>query len=67
MFSGFVGRLVAGDGAAGVLLGGVVGFVGQHPSFGAAAAAAFLAAYLLGGGAFGGDVALLEAFDLVEQ
>ena len=52
---------------AGLLFGGVVGFVGEHALFGAAAAAAFLAADLLPGGAFGGDVAGAELLDLVEQ
>ncbi len=55
------------DGAAGLFLGGVVGFVGEHALFGAAAAPAFLAADFLDTGALGIDVTFLERFDLVEQ
>lgn len=60
-------KLIADDTAARFLLGGVVGFIGEHSLLGAAAATAFLAADLLGAGAFGGDVARAEGFDLVEQ
>ena len=59
--------LIARDGAAGVLLGGVVGFIGEHPLFGAAAATAFLAADFLDTGALGGNVASPQFLDLVEQ
>ena len=58
--------LIARDGAAGVLLGGVVGFIGEHSLFGAAAATTFLAANLLDAVALGGDVAVHERFNLVE-
>src|ERR1019366_6954859 len=57
--------LIARDGAAGVLFGGVMGFIGEHPLLGAAAATAFLPAYLLNTVALGGDVAVLERFNLV--
>lgn len=60
-------RLIARDGSAGFFLGGVMGLVGEHPLLGAAAATAFLAAYLLNAVALGGDVAVLERFNLVEQ
>jgi len=60
-------RLITRDGAAGFLLGGVVGFIGEHPLLGAAAATAFLAANLLDAVALGGDVTFLKGFDLVEQ
>jgi hypothetical protein len=52
--------------ASGFLVG-VVGFVGEHSLFGAAAAAAFLAADFFDAGAFGGDEAFLPGFDLVQQ
>jgi len=45
----------------------VVGFIGEHALLGAAAATAFLAADLLDAGAFGGDMACAEGFNLVEQ
>ena len=61
-----VWELVGSDGAAGFLLGRVVGFVGQHPLLGATAAAAFLAANSLGAGALGRNVAGAQGFDLVE-
>jgi hypothetical protein len=60
-------RLIARDGAAGVLLGGVMGLVGEHPLFGAAAATTFLAANLLDAVALGGDEAVFEGLNLVEQ
>ena len=47
--------------------GGMVGFVGEHPLLGAAAATAFLTANLLHAGAISFHVALLAGFDLVEQ
>ena len=59
-------RLIVRDVSAGILLGGMVGLVGEHPLFGAAAATAFLAANLLDAVALGGDVAVLERFNLVE-
>ena len=44
-----------------------MGFVGQHPLFGAAAAAALLAADLLGAGELGRHLAGTQGLDLVEQ
>ena len=45
----------------------MVGFVGEHALFGAAAAAAFLPANLLDAGALGGHLAGAPGFDFVEE
>ena len=58
--------LVADDAAPGFLLGGVVGFVGQHTGLGRAAAGAFLAADFLPKIALGLDQALTQRLELVE-
>ena len=60
-------RLIVCDRAAGFLFCGVMGFIGEYPLLGAAAAAALLATNLLDGGTLGGDEALLKGLDLVEQ
>ena len=59
--------LIAYDGATGFLLGGVVGFIGEHPLLGAAAATPFLAANLLNAVALSRDITLLQGFDLIKQ
>ena len=60
-------KLIADDTAARFLLGSVVSLIGEHPLLGAAAATPFLASDSLDAGAFGGDVARAEGFELVEQ
>lgn len=60
-------RLFDSGRRAGLFLGGLAGLVGQHSLFGPAAAAPFLAADFLGGGAFRRDAALAEGLDLIEQ
>jgi hypothetical protein len=55
------------DGSSGLFLGGMTGLVGQHSLFGAAAAAAFLAADFFDTGAFGGNAARARAFDFIQQ
>jgi len=55
------------DGAAGCLLIGMMGFIGQHALFGPAAATPFLATDLFGFGALGNDEPVLARFDLIEE
>jgi hypothetical protein len=61
------GPSIQPDWTAQFLPGGVVGFVGEHPLLGAAAAPAFLTPDLLDAREFSSDAAFLEPFDLVEQ
>src|SRR5439155_22903472 len=55
------------DPAAGLLFGGVAGFVGQQALFGAPAPAPFLAADFFNAVAFGLNIAFPEFFNLIKQ
>src|SRR5207249_1479306 len=59
--------LLCGYRAAGFFLRGMVCFVGQHPFFGAATAAALLAADFFDARALGGDVTFLLLLNFVQQ
>ncbi|SPE55363.1 hypothetical protein SBV1_2170007 [Verrucomicrobia bacterium] len=64
----FIGSLLFGrDGLPGLLFGRLMGFVGEHPLLGAAAATSLLAADFLGRGSLRDDETLLAGLELIEQ